>query len=88
MIRQIADALHDGLKPQGAIVVVEAEHLCMAMRGIRKPGSRTLTSAVRGTFREVAATRAEAMRWSTPPAIVARSVLRFPADAPGRAERC
>jgi GTP cyclohydrolase I len=61
MTRQIADALHDGLKPQGVIVVVEAEHLCMAMRGIRKPGSRTLTSAVRGTFREVAATRAEAM---------------------------
>jgi GTP cyclohydrolase I len=61
MTRQIADALMEGLKPQGAIVVIEAEHLCMAMRGIRKPGSRTVTSAVRGVFREDPATRAEAM---------------------------
>jgi GTP cyclohydrolase I len=61
MTRQIADALHEGLKPQGVIVVIEAEHLCMAMRGIRKPGSRTMTSAVRGIFRDNAATRAEAM---------------------------
>jgi GTP cyclohydrolase IA len=61
MTRQIADSLHDGLKPQGVIVVIEAEHLCMAMRGIRKPGSRTMTSAVRGIFRDNPATRAEAM---------------------------
>ena len=61
MTRQIADALMEGLKPQGAIVVIEAEHLCMAMRGIRKPGSRTVTSAVRGVFRDHAPTRAEAM---------------------------
>ncbi|WP_166755999.1 GTP cyclohydrolase I FolE [Modestobacter marinus] len=61
MTRQIADALFEVLKPQGVIVVVEAEHLCMAMRGVRKPGSTTLTSAVRGIFRESPATRSEAM---------------------------
>jgi GTP cyclohydrolase I len=61
MTRQIADALNDVLKPRGVVVVIEAEHLCMAMRGIRKPGSRTVTSAVRGIFRENAATRSEAM---------------------------
>jgi GTP cyclohydrolase I len=61
MTSQIADALHDVLKPRGVLVVIEAEHLCMAMRGIRKPGSTTVTSAVRGLFRESAATRAEAM---------------------------
>jgi GTP cyclohydrolase I len=61
MTAQIADALHDALKPRGVLVVIEAEHLCMAMRGIRKPGSRTMTSAVRGIFRDNAATRAEAM---------------------------
>jgi GTP cyclohydrolase I len=61
MTRQIADALADVLKPRGVIVVIEAEHLCMAMRGIRKPGTRTVTSAVRGIFRESAATRSEAM---------------------------
>jgi GTP cyclohydrolase IA len=61
MTRQIADALMEGLKPRGVLVVIEAEHLCMAMRGIRKPGSRTVTSAVRGIFRENPATRAEAM---------------------------
>ena len=61
MTRQIADALYDVLKPRGVIVVIEAEHLCMAMRGIRKPGSSTVTSAVRGIFRENAATRSEAM---------------------------
>jgi GTP cyclohydrolase I len=61
MTGQIADALQDVLKPRGTIVVLEAEHLCMAMRGIRKPGSRTVTSAVRGIFRENASTRAEAM---------------------------
>ncbi|MGY1716145.1 GTP cyclohydrolase I FolE [Geodermatophilus nigrescens] len=61
MTRQIADALADVLKPRGVIVVIEAEHLCMGMRGIRKPGSTTVTSAVRGMFRDNAATRAEAM---------------------------
>jgi GTP cyclohydrolase I len=61
MTRQIADALFEALKPQGVIVVVEAEHLCMAMRGIRKPGSTTVTSAVRGIFRTSQATRSEAM---------------------------
>src|SRR4051812_39843951 len=61
MTRQIADALADALKPRGVIVVIEAEHLCMAMRGIRKPGSTTVTSAVRGIFRDNAPTRAEAM---------------------------
>ena len=61
MTRQIADALNDVLKPRGVIVVIEAEHLCMAMRGIRKPGSTTVTSAVRGMFRDSAATRNEAM---------------------------
>lgn len=57
---QIADALERVLKPRGTIVVIEAEHLCMSMRGIRKPGSRTITSAVRGQLRD-AATRSEAM---------------------------
>jgi GTP cyclohydrolase I len=61
MTSQIADALDDVLKPRGVLVVIEAEHLCMAMRGIRKPGSRTVTSAVRGIFRASAATRGEAM---------------------------
>jgi GTP cyclohydrolase I len=61
MTRQIADAMVEGLKPRGVLVVVEAEHLCMAMRGIRKPGSRTMTSAVRGIFRDNPATRSEAM---------------------------
>jgi GTP cyclohydrolase I len=61
MTRQIADALYEALTPRGVIVVIEAEHLCMAMRGIRKPGSTTITSAVRGIFRENPATRSEAM---------------------------
>ena len=61
MTSQIADALSDVLKPRGVIVVIEAEHLCMAMRGIRKPGSTTVTSAVRGIFRDNPATRSEAM---------------------------
>ena len=61
MTSQIADALADVLKPRGAIVVIEAEHLCMAMRGIRKPGASTVTSAVRGIFRENPASRSEAM---------------------------
>ncbi|MGZ4746893.1 MAG: GTP cyclohydrolase I FolE [Oryzihumus sp.] len=57
---QVADALVDHLKPQGVIVVVECEHLCMSMRGVRRPGSWTITSAVRGQLRDPA-TRAEAM---------------------------
>ncbi|WP_411282923.1 GTP cyclohydrolase I FolE [Lapillicoccus sp.] len=57
---QIADALVDHLGVQGAIVVIECEHLCMSMRGVHKPGSRTITSAVRGQLRDPA-TRAEAM---------------------------
>src|SRR6476469_10847008 len=56
----IADAMVEELKPRGVLVVVECEHLCMSMRGVRKPGSRTVTSAVRGQMRDVA-TRAEAM---------------------------
>jgi GTP cyclohydrolase I len=61
MTSQIADALADVLRPRGVLVVIEAEHLCMAMRGIRKPGATTVTSAVRGLFRDSTATRAEAM---------------------------
>jgi GTP cyclohydrolase I len=61
MTRQVADALFEVLHPRGVIVVIEAEHLCMAMRGIRKPGATTVTSAVRGIFRENASTRSEAM---------------------------
>ncbi len=57
---QVADALVEHLGARGVIVVVEAEHLCMSMRGVRKPGSRTVTSAVRGLMRD-GATRAEAM---------------------------
>jgi len=57
---QIADSLMDILRPRGAIVVIECEHLCMSMRGVRKPGARTTTSAVRGQLRDPA-TRAEAM---------------------------
>jgi GTP cyclohydrolase I len=58
---QVADALVRRLSPRGVIVVIDAEHLCMAMRGIRKPGSRTTTSAVRGQFKGNAASRAEAL---------------------------
>ena len=61
MTRQIADALFEALRPRGVIVVIEAEHLCMSIRGVRKPGALTLTSAVRGQFRASAATRSEAM---------------------------
>nr|WP_104160634.1 GTP cyclohydrolase I FolE [Arthrobacter sp. ZGTC212] len=57
---QIVEALMDNLNPRGAIVVIECEHLCMSMRGVRKPGAKTITSAVRGQLRETA-TRAEAM---------------------------
>ena len=58
---QVADALLDGLKPRGVLVVLECEHLCMSVRGVRKPGAKTVTSAVRGIFLESSATRAEAM---------------------------
>ena len=56
---QIADAILEALQPDGVAVVVQAEHLCMTMRGIKKPGSNVLTSATRGLFRTRAATRAE-----------------------------
>jgi GTP cyclohydrolase I len=58
---QIADALMRKLDPRGAIVVIEAEHLCMSMRGVRKPGAVTTTSAVRGQFKSNSASRAEAL---------------------------
>ena len=58
---QIADTVMSSLKPRGVIVVVECEHMCMAMRGIQKPGARTITSAVRGIFKSDAKSRAEAM---------------------------
>jgi len=61
MTSQIADALMQVLEPRGALVVIEAEHLCMSMRGVRKPGAKTVTSAVRGIIRDSARTRAEAM---------------------------
>jgi GTP cyclohydrolase IA len=58
---QVADAVMRRLEPRGVIVVIEAEHLCMAMRGVRKPGSRTMTSAVRGIFKSDQRSRAEAL---------------------------
>ena len=58
---QIADALHKELEARGAIVVLEADHLCMTMRGVQKPGSVTVTSAVRGIYAEDERTRQEAM---------------------------
>jgi GTP cyclohydrolase I len=61
MTSQIADTLEAVLAPRGVLVVVEAEHLCMSMRGVRKPGTLTVTSAVRGLFRQDSRTRAEAM---------------------------
>lgn len=60
MTSQIADTLMEALNPLGVIVVIEAEHMCMTMRGIKKAGSKTLTSAVRGAFKSNEATRAEA----------------------------
>ena len=65
LTRQVADAVQEVLDPAGVLVVVEAEHMCMSMRGVRKPGSSTVTSAVHGSFRESPATRAEAMRFIT-----------------------
>jgi GTP cyclohydrolase I len=61
MTTQIADAIERALTPRGVLVVIEAEHLCMSMRGVRKPGTVTVTSAVRGLFRSDPRTRAEAM---------------------------
>ncbi|WP_046468652.1 GTP cyclohydrolase I FolE [Allosalinactinospora lopnorensis] len=58
---EVADAVMTSLEPRGVIVVIEAEHLCMTMRGVRKPGAKTVTSAVRGDFRNRDRTRAEAM---------------------------
>ena len=60
---QIAAAVEATLHPRGVLVVIEAEHLCMSMRGVRKAGSSTVTSSVTGIFRENVATRAEAMRF-------------------------
>jgi GTP cyclohydrolase I len=59
MTQQIADAIFEALQPDGVAVVIQAEHLCMIMRGIKKPGTTVITSAVRGTFRSKVATRGE-----------------------------
>jgi GTP cyclohydrolase IA len=64
---QIADALVEVLDPAGVLVMIEAEHFCMSMRGVKKPGSLTITSAVRGLFKTNAATRSEAMSLITYP---------------------
>ena len=61
LTQQVADAIDARLEPRGVIVVVDAEHLCMAMRGVRTPGARTVTSAVRGTLRSDPRSRAEAL---------------------------
>ena len=61
MTTQIAEAIETALAPRGVLVVIEAEHLCMSMRGVRKPGAITVTSTVRGLFRTDPRTRAEAM---------------------------
>jgi GTP cyclohydrolase I len=63
---QIADALVAALAPRGAFVMIEAEHLCMSMRGVRKPGTLTVTSAVRGLFKDNPSTRAEVMAMLAP----------------------
>ena len=63
MTTQIADAIATVLQPRGVLVVIEAEHLCMSMRGVKKPGTVTVTSSVRGLFRSDVATRAEAMQF-------------------------
>ena len=59
MTRQIADAIFENIQPAGVAVVVRAEHLCMTMRGIKKPGANVITSAIRGSFRSKAVTRSE-----------------------------
>jgi len=61
LTKQIADTIMEALSPQGVLVVIEAEHFCMTMRGIKKPGSRVMTSAMRGVFLKDARTRNEAM---------------------------
>ncbi|PIS28993.1 GTP cyclohydrolase I FolE [Candidatus Saganbacteria bacterium CG08_land_8_20_14_0_20_45_16] len=58
---QIADCLMQKLKPQGVMIIIEAEHMCMSMRGVKKPGAMTTTSAVRGIFQKNAKTRSEAL---------------------------
>jgi GTP cyclohydrolase I len=63
MTTEIADSMEAVLEPRGVLVVVEAEHLCMSMRGVKKPGTLTITSAVRGLFREDPRTRAEALQF-------------------------
>jgi len=63
MTTEIADAIDSVLTPRGVLVVIEAEHLCMSMRGVKKPGTITVTSSVRGLFRTDMATRAEAMQF-------------------------
>ncbi len=63
MTTEIADAIENALAPRGVLVVVEAEHLCMSMRGVKKSGTSTVTSAVRGLFRSDASTRMEAMEF-------------------------
>ena len=63
MTTQIADAMERVMTPRGSIVVIEAEHFCMSMRGVKKPGSTTVTSAVRGVFRDDPAYRAEALQY-------------------------
>ena len=63
MTTQIADAIESVLGPRGVLVVLEAEHLCMSIRGVKKPGTITVTSSVRGLFRSDVATRAEAMQF-------------------------
>ena len=60
---QVAGAIQHTLEPQGTLVVIEAEHLCMSMRGVQKPGAVTVTSAVHGVFRDEVSTRLEAMRF-------------------------
>ena len=65
LTQQIAGALEDTLEPRGVLVVIEAEHLCMSMRGVRKAGSSTVTSAVHGVFRDNPASRMEAMQFIT-----------------------
>jgi GTP cyclohydrolase I len=61
LTQQVADALHEQLNPRGVLVVIEAEHLCMSMRGVKTPGTTTITSWVHGLFRDSPATRNEAL---------------------------